>query len=92
MLGVIFGLGIFALDASALIPLAGMMIGNSMPATVVVARREVGELRDKRPRSRPGSRSASVEGAPPFGRDAQRVVIPQIESTKAVGLVFLPGP
>ena len=47
-LGVIFGLGIFPLEARALVPLAGMMIGNSMNATVVVARRVVEELRDKR--------------------------------------------
>ena len=38
-LGVLFGLGVFELDARTLIPLAGLMIGNSMTATVLVARR-----------------------------------------------------
>ncbi len=37
-LGVLFGLGVFELDARTLIPLAGLMIGNSMTATVLVAR------------------------------------------------------
>ena len=48
MLGVLFGFGVFELDARTLIPLAGLMIGNSMTATVLVARRLVEELRDKR--------------------------------------------
>lgn len=47
-LGVIFGFHMFPLQGATLIPLAGMMIGNSMSATVVAARRVVGELRDKR--------------------------------------------
>jgi ABC-type iron transport system FetAB permease component len=46
-LGVVFGLRIFPLQARTLVPIAGMMIGNSMTATVLVARRLVDELRDK---------------------------------------------
>ncbi|OOK74842.1 hypothetical protein BZL29_4715 [Mycobacterium kansasii] len=47
-LGVIFGLRVFPLQARTLVPIAGMMIGNSMTAMVLVARRLVDELRDKR--------------------------------------------
>jgi putative ABC transport system permease protein len=47
-LGVIFGLGIFPVEARTIVPLAGMMIGNSMAATVLAGRRVVGELRDNR--------------------------------------------
>ena len=47
-LGVLFGLRVFPLEARALVPLAGMMIGNSMTATVLAARRFVEELTDKR--------------------------------------------
>lgn len=47
-LGVIFGLGVFPLQARTVVPIAGMMIGNSMTAMVLVARRLVDELRDKR--------------------------------------------
>jgi putative ABC transport system permease protein len=36
-LAVLFGMRIFPLQPSTLIPLAGMMVGNSMTATVVVA-------------------------------------------------------
>src|SRR3954447_2920405 len=47
-LGVLFGLRIFPWEPRALIPLAGMMVGNSMTAVVVAARRVLEELRDKR--------------------------------------------
>src|SRR4051812_25875637 len=44
-LGVLFGLGVFDLDVRTLIPLAGLMIGNSLAATVLVGRRLVEEFR-----------------------------------------------
>lgn len=47
-LGVLFGLRVFPLQGRTLVPVAGMMIGNSMTAMVLVARRLVDELRDKR--------------------------------------------
>ena len=58
-LGVLFGLGVFQLNVRTLIPLAGLMIGNSLAATVLVGRRLVEELRDeaRRSRSPPGSRT-----------------------------------
>jgi putative ABC transport system permease protein len=93
-LGVLFGLGIFDLDARTLIPLAGLMVGNSMTATVVVARRIYEELRDKRSEveARLALGQTSSDAARPYVRAALRTaLIPQIETTKAVGLVFLPG-
>lgn len=93
-LGVLFGLHIFPLKPATLIPLAGMTIGNSMTSTVVAARRVLEELRDKRDEVE--ARLALGIGAPdaarPYVRAALRTaLIPQIETTKAVGLVFLPG-
>lgn len=93
-LGVVFGFGIFPIEGRTLIPLAGMMVGNSMTATVVIARRVVGELADKR--TEVEARLALGQPWPvaskPYVREALRTaLIPQIESTKAVGLVFLPG-
>lgn len=93
-LGVLFGLGVFRLRAQALIPLAGMMIGNAMTATVLVGRRVFEELRDKRPEveARLSLGLSSRDAARPYLRSALRTaLIPQIESTKAVGIVFLPG-
>ena len=91
---VLFGLSIFPLEPKTLIPLAGMMVGNSMTSTVVVARRVLEELRDKRDEveARLALGIAARDAARPFLRSALRTaLIPQIETTKAVGLVFLPG-
>ncbi len=93
-LGVIFGLGIFPLEARALVPLAGMMIGNSMNATILCSRRVIEEIRDKRSEVevRLSLGQASRQAAKPYVRTSLRTaLIPQIETTKAVGLVFLPG-
>ena len=93
-LGTLFGFGIFPVEGRTVVPLAGMMIGNAMNATVLTARRTVEELRDKR---------AEVEARLALGQPARAAsrsylaaalrtaLIPQIETTKAVGLVFLPG-
>ena len=91
---VMFGLGIFPLEARTLIPLVGLMVGNSMSATVVIARRIVGELSDKRPEveARLALGHPWPDASRPYVRSALRTaLVPQIETTKAVGLVFLPG-
>jgi putative ABC transport system permease protein len=94
ILGVLFGLQIFDLNARTLIPLAGLMVGNSMTATVLVTRRLYDELRDKRAEveARLALGLTSSDAVRPYIRSALRTaLIPQIETTKAVGLVFLPG-
>jgi putative ABC transport system permease protein len=93
-LWVIFGLRVFPLQGRTLVPVAGMMIGNSMTAMVLVARRLVDELRDKRDEveARLALGQPSRQAASPYLRIALRSAIsPQIETTKATGLVFLPG-
>ncbi len=93
-LSVIFGFGIFPLEGRTLIPLAGMMIGNSMTASVLVGRRIVGEVQEQRPEieARLALGHSWPDAARPYVRRAMRTaLVPQIESTKAVGLVFLPG-
>jgi putative ABC transport system permease protein len=93
-LGVIFGFGIFPAEPQAIVPLAGMMIGNSMAATVLSARRVVGELAEHRPEVE--ARLALGQGWRQASRSHVRralrtALTPQIESTKAVGLIALPG-
>jgi putative ABC transport system permease protein len=93
-LGVLFGLGVFDLNVRTLIPLAGLMVGNSLAATVLVGRRLVEELHDKRDEveARLALGQPAREAAKPYVRAALRTaMIPQIETTKAVGLVVLPG-
>jgi putative ABC transport system permease protein len=92
--GVLFGLGVFPADQHTVVPLGGMIIGNSLATTVLVGRRIVGELRDKRPEveARLALGQSSRQAAQPYLRTAVRdALVPQIETTKAVGIVFLPG-
>jgi putative ABC transport system permease protein len=91
---VVFGLGIYPNSGRAIVPIAGMMIGNSIGATVVAARRILAELSDRRGEveARLALGQPWQEASKPFVRTALRTALTsQIESTKAVGLVFLPG-
>jgi putative ABC transport system permease protein len=93
-LGVVFGLGVLPLQSRTLVPIAGMMIGNSMTAVVLVARRLVDDLRDKRDEveARLALGQPSRQAATPYVRTALHSALsPQIETTKSTGLVFLPG-
>ncbi len=93
-LGVLFGLGVFELSARTLIPMAGLTIGNSMAATVLVSRRLYDEIRDKRDEveARLALGLSADAAAKPYVRSALRTaLIPQVETTKVVGLVVLPG-
>ena len=93
-LGVLFGFGVFEPTGRAIVPVAGMMVGNSMTATVVVARRIVAEAKDHRDliEARLSLGLSSQDAFAPHLREALRTaLIPQIETTKTVGLIALPG-
>ena len=91
---VVFGVGIYEPVPRAIIPIAGMMVGNSISGTVTASRRVIEELADHRPEV-----EARLALGQPWGVASRRYVrtalrtalMNQIESTKAVGLVFLPG-
>ncbi|MBA3280767.1 MAG: ABC transporter permease [Acidimicrobiia bacterium] len=93
-LSVIFGLGILELSGRTLVPVAGMIIGNSMKAAVVGAARMAESVADHRPEIEAGlalgmtTRAASKR----LVRSSLRTAIsPQVEQTAALGIVFLPG-
>ena len=93
-LGILFGAGVFPVDSTTVVPLAGLMIGNSMTATVLVTRRITAEFKDKRLEieARLALGQPSAQAAAPYLRESLRTaLVPQIETTKAVGIVFLPG-
>ncbi len=93
-IAIAFGLQIFTLEPVTLVVIAGITIGNTMPTTVLAAdqtRRQlttrVGEMEAKLALGLNGS---AVTGDQT--RDAARSsLIPQIERTKVVGLIALPG-
>ena len=93
-LATVFGLGILPMEARVLVPVAGMVVGNSLKVVVVAATRLVDGLRD-----RAGEVEAmlslgfsSVRSTRDVAADALRLAIrPQLETTRSVGVVFLPG-
>ncbi|MEM7287338.1 MAG: iron export ABC transporter permease subunit FetB [Actinomycetota bacterium] len=93
-IAVLFGLQVFELEGRALVPLAGMMVGNSLGATVLVCKRLVAESTEHRSeieaRLSLGLPSTTAF-APHVRRSLRQALIPQIERTKSVGIVFLPG-
>jgi putative ABC transport system permease protein len=94
ILGLLFGLRVIPLEPRTLVPLAGMMIGNSMTATVLVATRIVAEFKEQRPliEVRLALGFLAKDAFRPYLRSALKTaLVPQIETTKAVGIVFLPG-
>jgi putative ABC transport system permease protein len=91
---VLFGLGIFPFEPVAIVPLAGMVVGNSLAATVSAARRTVAELAGNRMEveARLALGQPWPEASRPYVRSAMRTALTgQIESTKTVGLITLPG-
>jgi putative ABC transport system permease protein len=93
-LGVIFAFNIFPMEGRTVVPLAGMMIGNSLAATVVVSRRIIRDLADKRDEveARLALGQPWQEASRPYVREALRTaILPTIEQTKIVGLISLPG-
>ncbi len=93
-LGLTFGLGIFPVDGRTVVPVAGMVIGNSMKSCVVVVTALAGLVADRRPEieARLALGLPGIDAARPLVRRALQLAIsPQIENTKALGIVFLPG-
>ncbi len=93
-LAVVFGFGVLPLEPIQFIVIAGITIGNALPATVVAADQVTKKMTEDR---------YQIEGLLSLGfmagdaarfivREATRVsLLPQIERTKVVGLVALPG-
>ena len=93
-IAVTFGFGVIEFDPIALVVISGITIGNAMPSTVLGVNQAVAIARDHH---------AEVEAVLSLGFDrrmvtrylapraARAALIPQIERTKVVGLIALPG-
>ena len=93
-LAVVFGFGIFPLEARTLVPTAGMLMGNAIGATVLAVRRTTTEVREHRDEIevRLALGQTGRTALRPHLAEAMRTSItPQIEQTKIVGLIALPG-
>lgn len=91
---VTFGLQIFPVEGRTLVPIAGMLVGNAMKSAIVVAERLVEALADGRAEveARLALGQPWRRASKPILRGTLRTALsPQIENTKALGIVFLPG-
>jgi len=93
-LSTVFGFGVMPFEARTLVPVAGMVVGNSLRVVVVASTRLIDGILGRR-------HEIEAMLALGFGRreSVRRVVAealrlslrPQIETTRTVGMVFLPG-
>jgi putative ABC transport system permease protein len=93
-LGLLFALGIFPVAGRTVVPVAGMVVGNSLAAGVLTVRRLVEAIAERR---------AELEARLALGLPWQRAVrptirqvlrtgiAPDVERLKALGVVVLPG-
>jgi putative ABC transport system permease protein len=81
-------------DPRYLIPLAGMVIGNSMTGASLAVERLNAEFRDRREEIETAlclGGSVQLAAAPAVGSAFRAALIPSVNSMAAMGLVFLPG-
>ncbi|MEP1124707.1 MAG: iron export ABC transporter permease subunit FetB [Ilumatobacter sp.] len=93
-LGVLFGFRVYELEGRTIVPLAGIVVGNSMSATVLVSRRLFDATKERREEieGRLALGLSAADAFQPVLRESLRTaLVPQIESTKAVGIIALPG-
>ena len=93
-LGVLFGFGVYEPEGRTIVPLAGIAIGNSLAATVLLSRQLMIAATEQRRviEGRLALGLTAREAFQPHLRTALRTaLVPQIETTKAVGIVALPG-
>lgn len=91
---IVFGLGLLPLDPIAIVVTAGITIGNTLPATVLSVNR-VADWQTLRSGELEALLALGMgrSGIARFaGQDVARTaVLPQVERTKVVGLIALPG-
>jgi putative ABC transport system permease protein len=90
----VVALGVFEPKPRFLVPVGGMVVGNSMTAAAVALNRLGDEVRSSAPRIEAtlalGATSTQAM-LPVIRRSLRSAMIPLIDSTKTTGIVFFPG-
>lgn len=91
---VVFGSGASPFSAAALIPVAGIVIGNMMSGHTLFGRRQFAGLREQIGSYEAAlalgmTRTQAIEGI--SRRTAKEALVPNLDQTRTVGLVTLPG-
>lgn len=93
-LGLLVGLNVFSFTAQQIIPIAGMVIGNSMNVCSLVMRRMREEVMGRKLEIETALALGATgrQAARPYLKMAlQSGMMPIVDSTKTVGLIQLPG-
>ena len=93
-LGLLLTTGVIPATARYLIPLGGMVIGNSMNAASLTLTRIRDDVREQRTKVEAtlALGATSRQAVSPILKTAlRRALIPLIDSTKTTGIIFLPG-
>jgi putative ABC transport system permease protein len=93
-LGLVVALGIFEATPRYLVPVGGMVIGNSMTASAVALNRlgdEVGDSRARIEATLALGATAREAALPIVRRSLRSGMITLVDSTKTTGLIFFPG-
>jgi putative ABC transport system permease protein len=93
-LALVLALGIFDPEPRYLVPVGGMVVGNSMTAAAVALNRLGDEIEDARLKLEAtlALGATAREAAAPFVRRSLRSgMIALVDSTKTTGLIFFPG-
>jgi putative ABC transport system permease protein len=93
-LALVVALGVFEPEPRFLVPVGGMVVGNSMTAAAVTLNRLGDEMRSSAPRIEAtlALGATSTQAALPIVRRSLRSgMIPLVDSTKTTGLIFFPG-
>lgn len=93
-LGLVLALGVFPAEPRYLVPVGGMVIGNSMTAAAVALNRLADEVAGQSRRIEATlalGATARQAAAPMVTRSLRSGLIPLIDSTKTTGVVFFPG-
>jgi putative ABC transport system permease protein len=93
-LGLVVALGVFEPTARYLVPVGGMVIGNSMTAAAVALNRLGDDVAasEREIEATLALGATSTQAVRPIVRRSLRSgVIPLIDSTKTTGLIFFPG-
>ena len=93
-LGLLLAIGVIPATARYLIPLGGMIIGNSMNAaslTLTRIRDDIKEQRTKVEAALALGATGRQASSPILKTALRRALMPLIDSTKTTGIIFLPG-
>jgi putative ABC transport system permease protein len=93
-LGLVIALGIFKAEPRFLVPVGGMVVGNSMTAAAVALNRlgdEIGDRGREIEATLALGATSTQAAAPSVRRSLRSGMIALIDSTKTTGLIFFPG-